>query len=81
MEKNFRVGVMPGGALHPVVGFDVIPGTEDEMTVGDLFDVTRLDLGTGFSIRADGADVTMDTPVSELEDGTTIIATRAIRGN
>lgn len=77
MEKNFRVGVMPGGALHPVIA----PAEQPEMTVGDLFAVTRLELGTNFTIRANGADVTVQTPVGELPDNATIIATRAIRGN
>ena len=67
--RTVKAGMMPGRLMEVVV--------EDATTVGQVFELSGIEIPTGYEVRMDGEKVTMDTRAS----GNLIVASKMIKGN
>ena len=67
--RTVKAGMMPGRLVEVTV--------EDATTVGQVFELSGIEIPTGYEVRMDGDKVTMDSRAT----GNLIVASKMIKGN
>jgi len=72
--KTFQVGIIPGEIKSVVV--------EDESTtIEELFDLAGINVGSGYTFRANGENVDMYDEIEDLPSGSGVYASKMMKGN
>lgn len=71
-----------------LVKVGVVPGTVKEfavedtgMTIREIFEQADIQIGSGYSVRVNGVVKNLDDEIGDVSNGTTLLASKMIKGN